>query len=149
MQFNYRLMGFEKWLTVDIPAGGQVEMPHDFLPEERDAVIKQLEHFGGAPKSDLASLIAPRGLLYSERVMASDLINTAREIDTELRQKVSDAESQHAGMVTNQSVIGQLKEATTEIRQMESTSMDFPQRGGVDTKVTVSREAGPGAASRG
>lgn len=144
--FQYRIPGHAKIFSADVKAGRQVRLPVDMDETQLAAVVRQLERYGAVPKNDVESLISPRALVYSiDRPIPSDTIDEAREKDEAIRQGIADEQVEAAGVATpavNGEVGAHLKQASLEVRELAPTQQEQPVKGGVDTKIVVSKEAG-------
>lgn len=155
VDFQYRVPEFDKVFSTVIPAGRQVQLPVDLNERQAAAVIDQLERYGARPANEADRIESPRGLVYSaseRRPVTSDQIDAARERDTEVRQAIADQQVENAGVATpaiNGEIGAHLKESTLEVRELEPTTSERPVKGGVDTKITVSRNAGAKRRTRG
>lgn len=153
IDFQYRVPEFDKVFSTLIPAGRQLELPVDLNEIQVKFVIAQLERYGARPANDADHLATPRGLLFSLRKpITTDQLDEAREKDAAIRQEIADQQVENAGIATpaiNGEVGAHLKESTLEVRELEPTSSERPVKGGVDTKITVSKEAGAKRRTRG
>lgn len=153
IEFMHRIPEYDKPFSTHVPAGRQVQHPVDLNDTQLSKVIEQLERFGARPANDIDNLNSPRGLVFSvNRVISSDKIDAARERDVEVRQEIADQQVENAGVATpaiNGEVGSHLKESTLEVRELEPTSSERPVKGGIDTKITVSTQAGAKRRTRG
>jgi hypothetical protein len=155
VQFHYRVPEVERALIAEIPPGSQVHlMPMDLSEAQIKAVIPQLERYGGVPESDVVNLKTAHSLIFSVRKpITENQLNTAREKDEQIRQKISDQETENAGVATIPSVLPQAiqqrmqqtqQNSTLHVEQISNLEGEHPQtiKGGVNTTVTVSKKAG-------
>lgn len=143
--FQYRAPEFDKVFSTTIGPGRQVELPFDMNEHQLRAVITQLERYGARPASDIDHLTTPRGLVFSvNRAISSEKIDEAREKDAEVRQQIADEQIEAAGVAVP--AVGEtaehLNKATLEIRELQPTQREEAVKGGVDTTIEVSKNAG-------
>lgn len=151
--FNYRVPGISKIIEALIPAGGQVVLaPGEMDDTQLEDVIGQLTGIDAVPASEVARIHRPKTLVYSVRRPVSEKqINEARERDEAARQKVSDDELEKAGLAAfprDGRLGARAVESTLEVLEMVPQDREEVAKGGVDTKVTVSRKPGAGKLTR-
>ncbi len=153
VHFHYRVPEVERPLVVVIPPGSQAHLtPMDLSEAQIQAIIPQIERYGGVPESDIVSLKTAHSLVFSVRKpITENQLNAAREKDQEIRQKISDQETENAGVATIPSVLPpniqetmrkQQQTSTLHVEQIENLDGERAVRGGVNTTVTVSKKAG-------
>jgi hypothetical protein len=134
-----------------IPPGRQVQLPIDFNETQLRSVVEQLERYGARPVSDIAHLETAKGLVYStSKKISSDQIDAAREADEKIRQDVADQQVENAGvaLLGGSVAADHMQESTLEVRELAATDRETPVKGGVDTKITVSRKGSAGRIER-
>lgn len=145
VDFQHRIPEYDKVFSVVIPAGRQVEHPVEMNEQQMRVVIGQLEKYGARPASDIDNLTTPRGLVFSlNRPISSDQIDEAREQDEEVRQTIADEQIQNAGIAVP--AVGEagahLNKAILEVKELAPTDREQQVKGGVDTTIEVSKDAG-------
>jgi hypothetical protein len=153
VHFHYRVPEVERPLIAEIPPGSQVQFfPHDMSEMQIKEIIPQLERYGGVPESDVVNMKTARSLVFSvRRPITENQMNTAREKDEQIRQKISDQETENAGVATIPSVLPpgiqemmrkQQQTSSLHVEQIENLDGERAVKGGVNTTVTVSKKAG-------
>jgi hypothetical protein len=153
VHFHYRVPEVERALIAEIPPGSQVHlMPMDLNEAQIRAIVPQLERYGGVPESDIVNLKTAHSLVFSVRKpITENQLNTAREKDEQIRQKISDQETENAGVATIPSVLPpavqdtmrkQQQSSSLHVQQIENLEGERAVKGGVNTTVTVSKKAG-------
>ena len=151
-----------KALVAEIPAGRQTQLiPGNMNETQVEEVIKQLERYGAVSSDDVASMRSSKSLVFSvRRPVTENQINEAREQDEKIRQRISDEETENAGVATIPTVLPiAMQEAmkktqqtsTFHVEQISDLTSERPQtvKGGVDTTITVSKKAGARESKRG
>lgn len=151
VDFHYRIPEFSKVFSAVVPPGRQLQLPVDFNETQLLAVVEQLERIGAVPAAATSSLATPRGLVYStRRPVTTDQIESAREKDESIRQKIADQQVENAGVAAFTPAAGdKLQSSTLEVRELAPTNAEDPVKGGVDVKIVVSKRAGAKERKRG
>ncbi len=153
IEFHFRVPEYQKIFSTLVPAGRQMALPVDCNDLQMQAIVTQLERIGAVPASDVASLSSPRGLIYSTRKpIPAEKIDAGRERDEEIRQQIADQKTEEAG-IASAFIQGHtsdgMQSSTLEVQELQPTTREERVKGGVDTRVTVSKRAGPKERKRG
>lgn len=161
-QFHYRVPEIAKALVAEIPAGSQaVLIPNDMNEAQIKEVIAQLQRYGAVSSDDVNSITSSKSLVFSVRKpVTENQINSARERDEAIRQKISDQETENAGVATIPTVLPPAiqdamrktqQTSTLHVEQIDDLASERPQtvKGGIDTTITVSKKAGAKERTRG
>lgn len=156
VHFHYAVPEFERPFVAKIGPGKQEKLlPLDMTEDQAKSVVIQIERYGGVPESDINSLTTARGLIFSvRRPMTENQMDQAREKDEENRQKVSDKETENAGVATVPTVLPPaIQEAMRKTQQNSTLHVEQVEhlegeqggravKGGVNMTVKVSKQAG-------
>jgi hypothetical protein len=159
-QINYRVIEGRDFRTLHISEGQQSKFPEDFSPEQIEALIPQIEQAGGVQVEDIPHIL-PFGIVYSvgKKPIPSDALDAARVQDEEARQKVADKKLEQEGLTAFHGAREKIRKqggnpdkliaTTTQIEQLRDTDREeVLPKGGVDSKVTVSRKVSGGPVQR-
>lgn len=145
--FNYREPRANLLAAVEIASGRQVELGHDWNPQETVKVIEQIHRFGGRPSTEVMRNMGKfLGLLYREDkpVEAAD-IHAAhdRVVDTQERRSAAEATKAALGYDRNAQANGKGKRVakTTGVEVEELVApYDRPRAGAVHMNMEVDPE---------
>jgi len=156
----YRVVEGRSERTLQVSAGQQAQFPEDFTDDQLANLIPQIEQAGAVRVEDIKHLTSAYGLVYSvgKKPLTADQINALVERDVDVRQAISDAKVEAAGLaafeggrrqiVNNQGDPTKLNATHLEITQLQDTEREEAAKGGVDSRVTVSKNAPTGPAKR-
>ena len=145
----YRMPGVQTTAIVHIPAGSQIQLPHDVTGNALKSIVDQLEALGAVPKDDIRAIIYPKSLLYSVTAspITADAIEAGLERDEMARQEVAAEKLEEAGFqafgLTQRAVAsagrGRVVETAMEIREVTDRG---PVKDSVNAEFVVSTKPG-------
>ena len=145
-EFPYRVVEARDFRVLRIPAGSQAKFPEDFSEQQLQNLEAQLQDAGAVPVSEISALTSAFGLIYKvdRKPITSDQIEIAIEKDLDVRQNTADQKVEAAGLALLATAEaprpGSIRETSAELVQLQDNDREIPVKGGIDSKVTVTRK---------
>ena len=148
--FHYRIPGVQTSRVLRIRAGGQELLPESLDGSDLQSVLQQLQGIGAVPKSDLASIVAPKALIFdvAPNPIKAETIEEGLGLDEDARQEVSAAKMEESGLqafARAQSGGARAVEASMEVVEVTDRGA---VKGGVNYEVVVSSKPNRRAARK-